>query len=168
MARLWPCGSVARDIGEADVSHQSIAAIRKEEAGAVLIEFALTLPLLLLLVVGIFDFGFAFQQYEVVTNAAREGARMAVLPGYTTGDVEARVNAYLQAGGITGAAPPTVEDIRITPTAGNSFTAKRVTVRVDYTIRYLAPFAAIFGSSFSTLPLTAFSVMRNEVSAGGT
>ena len=64
--------------------HASIARIRDEDEGNALVEFALTLPLLVLIVVGIFDFGFAFQQYEVVTNAAREGARMAVLPGYTT------------------------------------------------------------------------------------
>ena len=33
---------------------------------------------------GIIDFGFLFQHYEVVTNAAREGARVAILPGYRT------------------------------------------------------------------------------------
>ena len=45
------------------------------ESGAELIETALTLPLLLLVVVGIIEFGFVFQKYEVITNAAREGAR---------------------------------------------------------------------------------------------
>jgi len=58
------------------------ASVRGDERGAVLVEFAVTLPLLLLVLVGILDFGFVFQQYEVMTNAAREGARMAVLPGY--------------------------------------------------------------------------------------
>ena len=63
----------------------------RSEGGAELIEFALVLPLLLLIVLGIVDFGFLFQRCEVVTNAAREGARMAVLPGYATADVQARV-----------------------------------------------------------------------------
>ena len=49
-------------------------------------------PTLLLVMLGIMDFGFLFQRYEVVTNAAREGARVAILPGYQTPDVEARVN----------------------------------------------------------------------------
>ena len=49
-------------------------------AGAGVIEFGLTLPLLLLLVLGMIEFGFMFQEYKVVTNAAREGARIAVLP----------------------------------------------------------------------------------------
>lgn len=53
----------------------------RSERGAELIEFALVFPVLLLVVLGIVDFGFLFQRMEVVTNAAREGARIAVLPG---------------------------------------------------------------------------------------
>src|SRR5688572_16886512 len=59
--------------------------------GAELIEFALVLPLMLLLLLGTVDFGLLFQRYHVVTNAAREGARVAVLPGYASADVQARV-----------------------------------------------------------------------------
>ena len=47
---------------------------------AELIEFALVFPLLLMVVLGIVDFGFLFQRMEVVTNAAREGARIACVP----------------------------------------------------------------------------------------
>ena len=68
------------------------------EQAAQLVEFALVLPMLLLVVLGIAEFGFIFQRYEVVTNAAREGARMAVLPGYTTADVDARVRVYVTQG----------------------------------------------------------------------
>ena len=48
-------------------------------------------PVLLLLVFGIVDFGFMFQRYVVLTNAAAEGARVASLPGYTAADAQARV-----------------------------------------------------------------------------
>ena len=68
------------------------------------IEFAFVFPTLLLVMLGIIDFGFLFQRYEVVTNAAREGARVAILPGYGNADVQARVNQYLTAGGLTGTA----------------------------------------------------------------
>ncbi len=51
------------------------------ERGAELVEFAFVFPTLLLVMLGIIDFGFLFQRYEVVTNAAREGARVAILPG---------------------------------------------------------------------------------------
>ena len=63
---------------------------RRGDAGAELVEFALVLPLLLLVIVGIFDFGFLFRDYGVITNAAREGARIGVLSGYTTTDVQNR------------------------------------------------------------------------------
>ena len=51
---------------------------------------ALTLPLLLLVSVGIFEFGRAYQTWQVLTNAAREGARVAVLPDSTDDAIEAR------------------------------------------------------------------------------
>ena len=57
---------------------------------------------------GIIDFGFLFQRYEIVTNAAREGARIAILPGYADADVQARVNQYLTAAGLTPTDPVTV------------------------------------------------------------
>ena len=82
------------------------------EKGAELIEFALVFPLLLLVMFGIMDFGLLFQRYETVTNAAREGARIAVLPGYAQADVQARVTQYLAASGLT--ATPTVRLYRPT------------------------------------------------------
>src|SRR4029453_70258 len=68
------------------------------ERGAALVELAMVLPLLLVVIAGIVDFGFAFQRYEVITNAAREGARMATLPGYTDTAVDAYVRQYVQQG----------------------------------------------------------------------
>ena len=59
----------------------------RSQAGAELVEFALVLPLLLLVFGGIIDFGLLLQRQQVLTNAAREGARLAVLPGYAMADV---------------------------------------------------------------------------------
>src|SRR4029450_13281952 len=70
----------------------------KSERGAALLEAALTIPMLLLVAVGIFEFGRAYQAWQVLTNAAREGARIAVLPDPTPGLVETRVLEYMQAG----------------------------------------------------------------------
>ena len=80
--------------------NSTMASRLKSQRGAELIEMALILPLLLLLLVGIADFGFLFQRYEVLTNATREGARMAVLQGYNQADVQNRVCQYLTAGGV--------------------------------------------------------------------
>ena len=68
------------------------------ESGQALLETALTLPLLLLVSVGIFEFGRAYQTVQVVTNAAREGARLAVMPGQATGAVDTRVRDYMTVG----------------------------------------------------------------------
>jgi len=55
-----------------------------EERGAELVEFAFVLPMLLMLLTGIFWIGRAFNVYQTVTRAAREGARYAVLPSCAT------------------------------------------------------------------------------------
>ena len=75
------------------------------DSGAELIELAIALPILLLVTAGIIDLGIVFQRYEVVTNAAREGARVGVLADFTETDIQNRVNAYLKASGLTAAAP---------------------------------------------------------------
>src|SRR5688572_33202066 len=73
----------------------------REDRGAAIVEVALTMPLLLLVVVGIFEFGRAYQTWQVVTNAAREGARVAVLPNAVADAASTRVMAYLEPGQIT-------------------------------------------------------------------
>lgn len=52
---------------------------RAETRGQSLVEFALVLPLFLLLVMGIADLGLAVFSYNSITNAAREGARLAIV-----------------------------------------------------------------------------------------
>ncbi len=70
----------------------------KNERGQALLEAAMTLPLLLLVSVSIFEFGRAYQTWQVLTNAAREGARVAVLPNATVSDAQTRVSAYMTSG----------------------------------------------------------------------
>src|SRR5437879_9897456 len=78
------------------------------ERGTALLETALTLPLLLLVSVSIFEFGRAYQTWQILTNAAREGARVAVLPNSTVGDVQTRVSDYMQAGQLPDYASATI------------------------------------------------------------
>src|SRR5881394_3821147 len=73
----------------------------RSERGAAIIETALTLPILLLVCVGIFEFGRAYETAQVLTNAAREGARVAILPNPVPGAADQRVRDYLQMGGLT-------------------------------------------------------------------
>src|SRR5258708_29505649 len=53
---------------------------RRGEHGAELVEMAFVLPLLLTLLIGIFWAARAYNIYETITRAAREGARVAVAP----------------------------------------------------------------------------------------
>lgn len=139
------------------------------ETGAEIVEFAIVLPLLLLVVLGIIDFGFLFQRYEVVTNAAREGARVAVLPGYEDADVVARVDQYLTAGGLTGAHDPPVVDHPLPVQVGLYCAAvTSVTVTYPHTFSFVGGVAGYFGASgFSTGTLRATAEMRNEIPASG-
>ena len=138
----------------------------KSDQGAELVEFALTFPILLLVVMGIMDFGLLFQQYEVLTNAAREGARVAVLPGYATADAKARVNQYLQGTSLSSATVTTV--VAAAPKsvgAGKCMSVQSVTVSYPHQYVFLSGIASFFGASFGTKTLTATASMRSEMGA---
>ncbi len=70
--------------------------------GAAVVEMAIVAPVLLTLVFGIIEFGWVFMAYQTITNAAREGARTAVLQGSLANgsDVEARVHDYVSPAGL--------------------------------------------------------------------
>ena len=139
------------------------------ERGAELVEFALVLPLLLLLIGGIADFAFLFHSMEVTTNAAREGARLATLPGYDVGawqPVKDRVKEYLDAGGLKGTHLTQVNNITIP--LGASLTTQGVEVRVTYTYDYwlIEPIAAMLSQNFVGMnTYTVVSRMRKELQA---
>lgn len=72
------------------------------EKGQAMVELALVLPILLVLVMGIIDMARAYSVLQVVTNAAREGARVAIIPTATAANVTAAVNNYLAPAGQAG------------------------------------------------------------------
>jgi Flp pilus assembly protein TadG len=143
------------------------------EQGNSLVEFALVLPLLLLVFAGIVDFGFLFQRYEVVTNAAREGARLAVLPGYTATDVENRVRAYVREGlggvaaDIDSRTTVALASVPVAPGVGAAFTGAQVTVTFTYDYLLLGVMInlATGGDFGRAITVHAVSTMRPEVSS---
>ena len=138
------------------------------DKGAELIETALTLPLLLLVVVGIIEFGFVFQKYEVITNAAREGARVLVLPHFGPADAVTRVNQYLTAAGLNAgsATVPTPGAPVATDLGGSCIWTYTVSVSYPHQAPFLTGLGNYFGKSFGTYTLNAYSTMRTEVAAG--
>lgn len=137
------------------------------ERGSALIEAALTLPLLLLVSVGIFEFGRVFQTWQVLTNAAREGARIAVLPGAASGDVQARVRQYLQDGQLGGYSSATINVDQAATIAVGAGTASAsvVTVNYPYDFMVLNPVARLVVSTSSLgtpITISVAAEMRNE------
>jgi Flp pilus assembly protein TadG len=139
----------------------------KNERGQALLETALTLPLLLLVSVSIFEFGRAYQTWQVLTNAAREGARIAVLPNALAADARARAVAYLTSGQLANAGSATVAvNQNATISIGaTTATASLVTVSYPFQFIVLQPVArlVVSGSTLGTpFTLTAAAEMRNE------
>jgi Flp pilus assembly protein TadG len=133
------------------------------ERGAALLEAAITVPIILLISVGIFEFGRAYQTSQVLTNAAREGARLAVLEGPTDADVRARVNAYLTNGGLTTLADGNIAVDRNVPLG--SATASSVTLSYPFEFMVLNPVVRLVAPTSTTggpITMTAATLMRNE------
>ena len=135
----------------------------RNQRGAALIETAITIPLVLLVSVSIFEFGRAYQTWQILTNAAREGARIAVLESYTDAQVTSTVRNYLTGGQLTNAAGASITIVRNVPFG--STTASRVTVNYPFQFMVLNPVARIVrsGSSLGTpLTMQSSALMRNE------
>ncbi len=134
--------------------------------GTALLEVALTLPLILLVSVSIFEFGRAYQTMQVLTNAAREGARVAVLPGLVAGAVQARVTSYLTAGQLPKADTATVAVTTTQIAMGTATTTgTKVTVNYPFSFMVLQPVARLVVKSSSmggAFTMSATAEMRNE------
>jgi TadE-like protein len=159
----------------------------KEEAGAELFEAALVLPLLLMLLLGIVSFGRAYNVYQTITRAAREGAKAAVLtpcalastggcPGsnsyYTFTDIWTQFidpvlqSANLIPSGVTGVPTnvtnPSITYVYLDP---NGTPAHICGVRVSFQYPYTLslPFT---GVSLSTINFRSIVQMRLENQPG--
>jgi len=146
------------------VKHMRLRRFRSER-GAELIEMAIVLPILLLVFAGIADFAVMFQRFITLNNAAREGARIAVLPGYSQTDVQNRVTEYVREGTgdntlspVTVLTPVSIDPPGVTP----PFPAAQVTVTMTYSYPIVGPVMGLFGGGPLTSTLNARSTMRIE------
>ncbi len=121
--------------------------------GQSVIEFALVLPLLLLILFGITEFGRAWMTLNILTSAAREGCRLAVVTGPDVPAVTARVTQVCNSAGVTPSS------VTVAGPAAND-PERRVTVTVATVFRVIP--GQILGTFSGTFPLRATSVMRHE------
>lgn len=132
------------------------------EAGQSLAEFAIVLPILMAVVIGIFEFGRSWNVYQVLTNAAREGARLAVIPTSTDGAVRATVEDALR----RAALDPALGEISIEGAGDGTGTPATVGIRYPYEFVLLGPVVAMLGAEAQGVPgavtISSTVVMRNE------
>ena len=130
---------------------------RRRERGQSLVEFALVLPLFLVIVMAIADFGWGFRDYMTVTNSAREGARLGIT-GSSSTDIKAKTTS-------TSAGLLSTGDVTVTNAQGSSGT--NLVVAVAYTYNFVTPIGSMIhfltGGTFpSSVPLAATTTMRIE------
>lgn len=127
--------------------------------GQSLVEFSLILPILLIMLFAIVDFGRAFYTWNTLSNAAREGARTAAVQGNTAAINTAVTSAM---GGLTTTSPT------LTRTYTNVQAAKgnTVTVQLSYQFTYVTPISPLLnligGNSIANPTLSSTSAMRLE------
>jgi len=119
----------------------------RNERGAALVEMALVLPIVILLFLGMIDFGRAIFLYNNLTNAARDGARLGSTQTPTintttiTSTVETRIATY------SGAAVSTGHVTVTPPTSLNSYA---VTVQISgYPFSPITPLPMVNGMTLS-------------------
>ena len=117
-----------------------------------MVEFALILPILLLLLVGIMEFGFLFHEYLVVTHAAREGAREATL-GATDAEVQALVK--------NAAASIDKGQLTVTTSPASRVRGSSVTVTVTNPVLIRTPLISNFFPQ-NPFPVSGTAIMRVE------
>lgn len=125
--------------------------IRRGVAAA---EFAIVLPVFLLLMMGLLEFGRMIMVQQVLTNASREGARHAALAGATACEVQGTVDAYLATATVQGAT------VNVNPTSlGSAPPGSQVSVAVTVPFEQVSWMPPWFSSGVT---LSASSLMRRE------
>jgi Flp pilus assembly protein TadG len=129
------------------------------ERGAVAVEFALLLPVVLLILFGTIDFGMMMYGREIVTNAAREGARAGIVQGppkRTSGEITTIANNYLTGTGVNQA------DVTFTPIGAGLANPNTLTVTAQYNYNFLIPYIPNVVGIPNPLVITTQVVMRHE------
>ena len=94
--------------------------------GQAIVEFALIVTLLIIIVLGVFEFGRLWMTMNVLTGAAREGVRIAAVTEPDPGRVREAVENVLEAANIA--------DATVTTQGPNSNNEVTVTVEIEYTV----------------------------------
>ena len=143
----------------------------KSQRGIAAVEFALVLPILVLLAFGIIEFSLALYDKAVITNASREGARAGIVaqsPKVKDAEIKAAVINYCNPHLITFRTDQTIKgtDITIVPPDsrdGMPFgTDLTVTVTYRYDFLVFPGLTRLMGGSLGPIDLVARTTMKME------
>ena len=141
-----------------------ITRFRRDDRGAAAVEFALVLPILVVLVFGIVDFGRALFAYNYLTSAVREGGRFAAVQNSASAQaaVQTRMVDYLAQ--LNTLALPAVPAAKITSVPDNLANPRYITVTItDYELAPITPIPALLGiSTFRFSPSAVFRWERAD------
>lgn len=113
------------------------SAKKSKELGAVAVEFALLAPILIMLLLGIMEFGRAYNAQISLSSAAREGVRVMAISNNPATARAAAKNA-------AAALQPGLTDASITITPANCTTGAQVTFKITYTLSTMTRIAGPF------------------------
>ena len=115
--------------------------MRRNERGAAAVEFALVLPLLVLLFAGIAELGRIYYLQAMLSGAAREGVRVMALQNDTAASVAAVQSA-------AGSVAVSNSQITVSPATGNCRSTTAAPVQATVTIAFTTPLvSSMFGTS---------------------
>ena len=123
------------------------------KSGQSLVETALVLPIIILVLLGIIDFGLLFNNYIVITNASREASRSAAV-GLSDSDIS------LMVGNLTTTLDQTLLTVTISPSETTRKKGDEVSVTVEFDNNLLTPLISAIVPN--PVHLTARTIMRVE------
>jgi Flp pilus assembly protein TadG len=132
---------------------------RRKEKGAVIAESAISILLMLTLLIASVEFGRAYNIFQTITNAAREGARFSVAPQSGTADlptpeeVQARVEQFMASTNIKNATVNVNQTLIGPEVSGAQTVYTEVNVQAPYNFLFFP---------FGSVPLNTQARMRNE------
>ena len=127
--------------------------------GQALVELALVVPVLLLLIVGLTEFARAWNTKQVLTDAAREGLRGAVVanPGYTYESMRNVIDQSL----LRASLDPERAEVSVEGWRAGTGSPARIQIDYRYDLGFFGPLAG-WAAADRTLVLSTSFVMRNE------
>jgi Flp pilus assembly protein TadG len=132
---------------------------RRSDGGQALVEFALVVPVLLLLILGLAEFSRAWNTKQVLTDAAREALRSSVVanPSFTHDAMRNLIDQAL----VRAALDPSRADVTVDGWKTGTGSPARIQIEYLYEFGFFGPLVT-WATGDRSLAISTSFVMRNE------